>query len=71
MATQAKQVFYVIGPSDKRWLIVLQLKHIPHSDENHDLSFDIPSTLSYTTQMPTSYEEVDGDAMHDIRNGHE
>ena len=69
MASQAKQVFYVTDPSDisGKWSIVLQGKHIPLSDE----SLDIPSTPSYTTQVPTSYDEVDGDAVRAIRIDHE
>ena len=39
----------------------------PLSDE----SLDIPSTPSYTTQVPTSYDEVDGDVVHAIRIDHE
>lgn len=68
----------MINPYDKRLSIILQGKYIPHSDENHDLSFDIPSTSSYATHvpsyathMPTSYEEVDRDDVHAIHNDHE
>lgn len=71
MVTQEKQVFYVTDPSDKRWSIILQGKHIPHNDENHDLNFDILSTFSYVTQMSMLYEDVDRDVVHAIRNSHE
>ena len=56
-------------PADlsKGWSIILKGKHIPHSD---DESFDIFSTPSYTTQVPTSYEEVDIDDVHVIRIDH-
>ena len=69
MASQAKQVFYVTDPSDisGKWSIVLQRKHIPLSDE----SLDIPSTPTYTKQVPTSYDEVDGDDVHAIRIDHQ
>ncbi|XP_058733814.1 uncharacterized RING finger protein YBR062C-like [Vicia villosa] len=65
MASQAKQVFYVIDPSNisGKWSTVLPGKHIPISDE----ILDIPSTPSYTTQVPTSYDEVDGDVVHAIQ----
>lgn len=59
------------GPSEKRWSIILQGKHIPHSDENNYLNFDIPLTPSYTTQVLTSYEKVDRDDVHHICNDHE
>ena len=55
MASQAKQIFYVTNPYDKRCSIILQGKHIPHSDENHDLNFDIPKTPSSAIHDPTSY----------------
>ena len=57
-------------PADlsKRWSIVLKEKHIPHSD---DESFDISFTSSYATQVSTSYEEVDRDFVHIIRNDHQ
>lgn len=64
-------MFYVTHPSEKRWPIILQGNHVPHSDENHDLSFDIPSTPSYTTQVSTSYEEIDTDYVDVIHNNHE
>lgn len=70
MATQLKQVFYVINSADlsNKWLIVLKGKHILHSD---DESFDISFTPSYATQVPTSYEEVDRDNVHVIHNDHQ
>ncbi|CAK8570711.1 unnamed protein product [Lathyrus sativus] len=69
VASQANQVFYATDPSDisEKWSIILQRKHIPLSDE----SLDIPSTPSYTTQVTTSYGEVDGDVVHAIRIDHE
>ena len=68
MASQAKQVFYVTDPSDTsgKWSIVLRGKDIPSSDE----SFDIPITPSYTTKLPTTYDEVDRDDVHAIRIDH-
>lgn len=46
-------------------------KTIIHSDENHDLNLDIHSTPSYTTQVPTSYEEVDRYEVNVICNDHQ
>lgn len=68
MTSQAKQFFYVIDHSNisGRCPIVLQGKYITRSDE----SFDIPSILSYTTQVPTSYDEVDRDDVRVICNDH-
>lgn len=51
MSSQAKQVFYINDPFEKRWSIVLQRKHIPHSDENHYLKFNILETLLLTQHM--------------------
>ena len=52
----------------KRWSIILKGKHILHSD---DEIFDMSSTPSYATQIPTSYEEVDRDYVHVICNDHQ
>lgn len=61
----------MIDPSDKIWSIILQGKHIPHSEKNHYLSFDISSNPFYATQVPNSYEEVESDYVHAISNDHE
>lgn len=70
MSTQANQVFYVKDPANlsKRWSIILKRKHIPHSD---DESFYISFIPSYATQLHTSYEEVDRNDVHVIRNDHQ
>lgn len=71
MASQAKQLFYVIDPYDKRWSITLKRKHISHSNENHYLNFNIIETPYFVTHVPTSYEEVYIDDVHVIRYYHE
>ena len=41
METQEKQVFYVTDPSNTRWSIVLQGKHLlDNNDENQDLNYE-------------------------------
>lgn len=64
-------MFYVTDPSNKRWLITIQAKHIPCSDKNHDINFDITGTPSYATHVPTSYEKVYTCDVHVIRYNHE
>lgn len=67
IASQEKQVLYVIDPPNNRWSIVLQRKHIPDSDENQDLALDISKTHSFATQLCISYEENDP---YDVRAIH-
>jgi len=61
MAEQAKQIFYVQGPCNERWLVVLHGKTIGVNIEDDDLTLDIFLT-PFSTQMPTNVngeEEVD------------
>lgn len=41
MASQAKQVFYVCDPSNKKWSVVLQGKNIHEHNDNLDSTLDI------------------------------
>ncbi|XP_058769046.1 uncharacterized protein LOC131642899 [Vicia villosa] len=49
MASQAKQVFYVTDPSNKRWSVVIQVRG-HDSDKNQDANLDI-SKLFLSQQM--------------------
>ena len=70
MASQAKQVFYVTDPSNKKWSVVLQGK-VHDSDENHDENLDISETHPFSTNVTTFIEENEGDDVHAIRIDHE
>lgn len=51
MATQEKQVFYVTDPSNTRWSIVLQGKHLPdNTDENQDFNYETPCLATHVCQ---------------------
>ena len=56
MASQAKQVFYVTDPSNKKWSVVLQGK-VHDSDENHDENLDISETHPFSTNVTIFIEE--------------
>jgi hypothetical protein len=66
MASQAKQVFYVTDPSNKRWSVVLQPKNTHGSDETLHIS-DIPSS---STNVLTSIVENEVDDVHATRSDH-
>ncbi|XP_058784049.1 uncharacterized protein LOC131658813 [Vicia villosa] len=70
MASQAKQVFYVTDPCNKRWSVVLQGK-VHDSDENQDANLDISETPPFSTNVPTFIEEDVEDDVHAIRIDHE
>jgi len=67
MASQAKQVFYVTDPSNKRWSVVLQTKNTHGSDE----TLDIPEIPSSSTNVTTSIDENEVDDVHATRSDHE
>lgn len=70
MASQAKQVFYVCDPSNKKWLVVLQGKNMHEPNESLNLTLEIlesPSSL----RIPTSIEETIVDDVYATRDNHE
>jgi len=70
MAYQAKQVFYVNDPSNKRWSIVLQGK-VKHDGHDHDEStLNLIDTPSLLRRIPPTNDEVDNDEVHATRNDH-
>ncbi|XP_057453002.1 uncharacterized protein LOC130744857 [Lotus japonicus] len=63
MASQAKQVFYVTDPSNKRWSVALQPKTTHGSDETLHIS-EIPSSA---TNVLTSNEENEENEVDDVQ----
>ncbi|XP_058723076.1 uncharacterized protein LOC131594886 [Vicia villosa] len=68
--SQAKQVFYITDPSNKRWSVVVQGK-VHDSDENQDANLDISETPPFSTNVPTFIEENVEDDVHAICIDHE
>lgn len=69
METQEKQVFYVTDPSNTRWSIILQGKHLLNSThENQDFNYETPCLATYVRQ---SSEENDSDDVHVVCRDHE
>ena len=67
--TKQNKFFYVTDPSNTRWSIVLQGKHLPDStDENQDFNYETPCLATHVSQ---SSEENDLDDVHAIRRDHE
>lgn len=60
MAYQAKQMFYVTDPSNKRWSVVLQPKNTHGSDE----TLHISEISSSSTNVLTSIIENEVDDVH-------
>ena len=71
MAEQARQVFYVQDPCDKRWCVVLQGKTIGVNVEDDDSYMDTyvsPLTAQIT---PNLVGEEEADDVHANRNDHD
>jgi len=70
MAYQAKQVFYVKDPSNKRWSIVIQTRN-EHDVDNHDDSIvQYANNSSFSRQLPPMNEENDVGEVHATRTNH-
>ncbi|XP_052728168.1 uncharacterized protein LOC128195186 [Vigna angularis] len=70
MASQAKQVFYVNDPSNKRWSIVLQGRTTHGSHPNDGSTLDIYETPSFSTNIPTLDVDTEVDDVHATRDDH-
>jgi len=70
MASQAKQVFYVTDPVNKRWSVVLQGKTKQYTDYNDELILDISETPSFSSNMPTLIVDNEVDDVHAMRDDH-
>jgi len=70
MASQAKQVFYVTDPANKRWSVVLQGKTIHYTDFNDELILDISETPSFSSNMPTLNVDNEVNDVHAVRDDH-
>ncbi|XP_014522516.1 uncharacterized protein LOC106779013 [Vigna radiata var. radiata] len=68
MASQAKQVFYVNDPSNKKWSIVLQGRTTHGTHPNGDSTLDIYETPSFSTNIPTLDVDTEVDDVHATRD---
>ena len=67
LASQAKQVFYVTDPANKKISIVLQSKKQKHGDP----TFNLDDTPPFTINPPTTSEvELVDDEEYAVRNNH-
>ena len=73
MASQAKQVFYVTDPMDKKWSVVLSIRSRRSSpsdngDDDQDVVFegmDQSTTVSYFDDVDTDHEDTESIYMRD------
>ena len=70
MASQAKQVFYVTNPANKRWSVDLKGKTIHYTDYNDELILDISETPSFSSNMSTLNVNNEVDDVHAVRGDH-
>ena len=68
---QAKQVFYVQGPCDERWSMVLQGKIIGVNVEDDDSLIDTYVSPLSTQILPNIAGEEEADDVHANRNDHD
>lgn len=70
MASQAKQVFYVSDPSNKKWSVVLQgkISHEPNNDNLHSTLYTYETP--FTQRQSTSMEETLVDDVYATRDDH-
>ncbi|CAA0824197.1 Unknown protein [Striga hermonthica] len=61
MASQAKQVFYVIDPSNENCSVVLHGKRQVSDDDKNDLTIDVSEFPSNTSRIAVENEEVELD----------
>ncbi|KAL3619812.1 hypothetical protein CASFOL_034724 [Castilleja foliolosa] len=70
MACQAKQIFYVTDPSNKKISVVCNGKRIISSDENDDSNLDINEIPAFSSGLPDIDSEHEIDDVHAIRVDH-
>ncbi|CAK8534103.1 unnamed protein product [Lathyrus sativus] len=71
MASQAKQVFYVRDPSNKKWPVVLQGKSNHNPNDSEHATLDIYETPSFSQRVPTLVEDTIGDEVYATREDHQ
>nr|XP_004492006.1 uncharacterized protein LOC101504571 [Cicer arietinum] len=71
MASQAKQVFYVSDPSNKKWLVVLQGKSFHGPNESLDSTLDVFDTPPFSQRILTFVEETIVDDEYATRDDHQ
>jgi hypothetical protein len=71
MASQAKQVFYVCDPSDKKWSVVLQGKNM-HTAIEDTIADDVDISESpFSLRIHTAIEDTIADDVYATRGDHE
>ncbi|XP_031127604.1 uncharacterized protein LOC116029701 [Ipomoea triloba] len=70
LASQAKQVFYVTDPCDKKWSIVLHGKKQITGDLNEDVSFDIEEIPPFSLSLLSVIVDNEIDEVHASRDDH-
>ncbi|XP_031111755.1 uncharacterized protein LOC116015719 [Ipomoea triloba] len=70
LASQAKQVFYVTDPCDKKWSIVLHGKKQITGDLNEDISFDIEEIPPFSLSLLPVIVDNEIDEVHASRDDH-
>nr|XP_004492197.1 uncharacterized protein LOC101504131 [Cicer arietinum] len=71
MASQAKQVFYVSDPSNKKWSVVLQGKSFYGANESLDSTLDVFETPPFSQRILTFVEETIVDDEYATRDDHQ
>ncbi|XP_073226306.1 uncharacterized protein [Cicer arietinum] len=71
MASQAKQVFYVSDPSNKKWSVVLQGTSFHGPNESLDSTLDVFETPPFSQRILTFVEETIVDNEYATRDDHQ
>ncbi|XP_019183937.1 PREDICTED: uncharacterized protein LOC109178839 [Ipomoea nil] len=70
MASQAKQVFYVTDPSDKKWSVVLHGKRQITGEGNEDVSYEIEEIPPFSSSLLLVIIDNEIDEVHASRDDH-
>ncbi|KAL3625248.1 hypothetical protein CASFOL_030702 [Castilleja foliolosa] len=70
MACQAKQVFYVTDPSNKKIVVVCNGKRILSTDDIDDSTLDVNEISTFSSGLPNIDVENETDENHGLRVDH-
>ncbi|XP_019179175.1 PREDICTED: uncharacterized protein LOC109174391 [Ipomoea nil] len=70
MASQAKQVFFVTDPSDKKWSVVLHGKRQITGEGNEDVSYEIEEIPPFSSSLLPVIIDNEIDEVHASRDDH-
>ncbi|XP_019163187.1 PREDICTED: uncharacterized protein LOC109159542 [Ipomoea nil] len=70
MASQAKQVFFVTDPSDKKWSVVLHGKRQITGEGNEDVSYEIEEIPPFSSSLLPVIIDNEIDGVHASRDDH-